>query len=153
MSVSLLLAIVPILTCVGVVHAQSEASGTFAPAGPPSGKPARVAAGGACVIDLAQTYEVSGTLSGKLVADYRILVHGPCGAPPGKFDEEWIARGTFSGTYNGAAASATFWYTARVQAGGTVVGRMTLGDGLTGQLDVRGSFEDGHLSYAGSIGS
>lgn len=83
-----------------------EASGTFAPAGPPLEQPVRVDAGGSCVIDLRQSYDISGTLSGSLEIDYRIIVYSPCvTAAPGKYDEQWIAHGVFTGTIDGATTS------------------------------------------------
>jgi hypothetical protein len=135
------------------IRGETEASGTFAPAGPPAGQPVRVYAGGNCVVDLRQAYEISGTLSGSLDIDYRILVRGPCETPPvvGKYDEEWIAHGTFSGTIDSSAASGSLTYTARVQAGGDVEGRIQLGGGLDGELTVSGNFEDGMLSYDGRV--
>lgn len=51
--------------------------------------------------------------------DYRILVAGPCGAPAGTYEEEWIAHGTFSGSAHGEGVDATLLYTARVAAGGS----------------------------------
>jgi len=85
-------------TTSGETRGETEASGLFAPAGPPLEQPVRVDAGGSCVVDLRQAYVISGPLSGSLDIDYRILVHGPCEVPPviGKYDEEWIAHGTFT---------------------------------------------------------
>lgn len=130
-----------------------DAVGIFSPAGPPGGMPARVEAGSSCVIDLTQLYDVSGTLSGTFEIDYRIIVYGPCEVPPvlGKYEEEWIAHGTFSGTMDGTAASATLRYTAHVEIGGRVEGDMNLADGLWGRLEIRGSFGDGQLAYAGRL--
>ncbi|MEJ2215921.1 MAG: hypothetical protein P8099_04835 [Gemmatimonadota bacterium] len=130
---------------------QRHASGTFVPVGPPAAPPVRVDAGGACVVDLIQRYEVSGTLTGRLEANYRILVAGPCGSPPGTFDERWIAHGTFDGAVNGRAAAATFWYTAQVGEGGAVRGKLALRGGINGDLVVSGRFSEGKLSYAGSL--
>jgi hypothetical protein len=136
-------------------HAQADviASGTFAPAGPPLEQPVRVKAGGSCVVDLVQAYEILGTLSGSLQIDYRILVHGPCEVPPvlGKYDEEWIAHGTFTGTVSESPASCTLTYTARVRAGGDVEGRLVLGGDVGGELTVTGNFADGALSYRGRV--
>jgi hypothetical protein len=130
----------------------AEASGSFAPAGPPSRPPTKVHTGRGCTIDLRQPYTISGTLTGTLDIDYRILVHGPCErAEPGVFDEEWIARGTFTGRIRGEAASASFSYTARVRAGGDVEGAIVLGQGAEGELRVRGNFGDGELSYEGTV--
>jgi len=137
----------------GQTRAETEASGAFVPAGPPLEQPVRVDAGGGCVVELKQAYEISGTLSGSLEIDYRILVHGPCEEPPvlGKYDEEWIAHGTFTGTIGDAAASGTLTYTAVVQAGGEVEGRMLLGGGLDGELAISGNFGNGELSYRGRV--
>jgi len=130
---------------------ETEASGTFAPAGPPLEQPVRVDAGGSCVVDLRQVYDISGTLSGSLEIDYRIIVYGPCEVPPvlGKYDEEWIAHGIFRGTIDGSAASGNLTYTAQVRAGGDVEGRIVLGGGIHGELAVSGNFGDGELSYRG----
>ena len=134
-------------------RSEMEVSGTFAPAGIPLEQPVRVDAGGNCVVDLRQAYDISGTLSGSLEIDYRILVYGPCETPPviGKYDEEWIVHGTFTGTINGPAASGSLTYTAQVQAGGDVEGRILLGGGLDGELAVSGNFGDGELSYDGRV--
>lgn len=131
----------------------TEAEGTFAPTGPPSDQPVRVEAGGSCIIDLKQAYSISGTLSGSLAIDYRIIVYGPCETPPvpGHYDEEWIAHGTFKGRISESEAFSTFIYTAKVQAGGGVEGRIVIGDGVHGELAVTGNFGDGHLSYQGQI--
>lgn len=137
----------------GLSGADTVASGVFAPAGPPLEQPIRVDAGGGCVIDLRQAYEISGTLSGSLEIDYRILVHGPCELPPvpGKFDEEWIAHGTFTGKVDGAASSCSLTYTAQVRAGGDVEGQIILGGDLVGDLKVTGNLGDGELSYYGRV--
>lgn len=103
------------------------------------------------MVELRQSYAISGTLSGSMVIDYRILVAGPCGAPLGTFDEEWIAHGKFCGTIDGSAASGSLSYVARVRAGGDVDGRIVLGQGLDGELRVHGVFGDGRLSYEGSV--
>ncbi len=134
-------------------RAETEASGTFAPAGPPLEQPVRVDAGGSCVVDLRQAYEISGTFSGSLEIDYRILVYGPCDMPTviGKYDEEWIAHGTFTGRIDGSAASGSLTYTVQVRAGGDVEGRILLGGGLDGELAVSGNFGDGKLSYHGRV--
>jgi hypothetical protein len=125
-------------------------TGTFAPAGPPSRPPQRTDVGGACVVELEQPYTMAGPLSGRLVIDYRILVHAACAdAAPGAAREEWIAHGRFEGG-SGAAGSggmATLWYTADVGAGGAVEGRMRLSGGVDATLDVTGRFGDGRLTY------
>lgn len=132
---------------------ETEADGTFAPAGPPLEPPVRVDAGGSCIVDLRQAYNISGTLSGSLEIDYRIIVHGPCEIPPilGKYDEEWIAHGVFTGTIDGAAASGSLTYTAQVRARGEVEGRIVFGGEIDGELAVSGKFDDGKLSYRGQV--
>ena len=130
---------------------QTAASGTLTPAGPPLAPPTRTDAGGACIVELRQASEVAGTLDGRLVADYRILIRGPCGQPAGTYAEEWIAHGTFDGTVDGEPATGTFVYTAAVEPGGSVRGRITLGDGVVGALEVTGEMSEGRLSYAGSV--
>jgi hypothetical protein len=104
-------------------------------------------------VDLRQAYDMSGTLSGLLTIDYRILVHGPCEVPPviGKYEETWIAHGTFTGTSDGSAASGTLTYTARARSGGEVEGQIRLDGGLAGELAVSGNFADGKLSYHGRV--
>lgn len=130
---------------------RTEAIGIFEPAGPPPEQPVRLDVGGNCVIDLKQAYNISGTLTGSLEIDYRILVYGPCEVPPvvGKYNEVWIAHGMFTGTFNGATASGNLSYTAQVQAGGKVGGRMLFGGSLNGEIAVSGNFGDGELSYLG----
>jgi hypothetical protein len=125
------------------------AEGVLKPTGPPSKPPSRTDAGGACIVDLVQEYEVSGTLSGSATIDYRIVVYGPCGSPPGTFAEEWIAHGEFVGSLRETDATATFTYVARVAVGGQVDGVVVLGDGLEGELKATGKFADRKLSYAG----
>jgi len=128
-----------------------EASGSFTPTGPPSELPVKIEVGTSCLVELKQSYSISGTLSGTMMIDYRILVYGPCGVSPGTFDEDWIAHGTFTGTANGSAVSGKLSYVARVQAGGNVEGRVSLGQGLEGELQVRGNFSDGSLAYTGWV--
>lgn len=128
-----------------------KASGTFAPSGAPSSPPVRVDAGESCIVDLRQPYKFSGTLKGTADIDYRILVHGPCGSPIGTFDEDWIAHGTFAGIIHELDRQATFTYTAHVKAGGTVEGKIILGQAVTGELLVSGNFGDGNLSYSGWV--
>ena len=155
---SVLLALLLVSPAIGQ-HSSVESAdsirvyGTFEPAGPPTDQPVRVAAGGSCIVDLKQNYSIAGTLRGSLEIDYRIVVYGPCEAPPvpGKYDEEWIAHGVFSGTVNEAEAAGTFTYTAQVREGGDVSGRIVLEGDREGELDVSGNFSDGLLSYEGWI--
>lgn len=128
-----------------------EAAGEFSPSGPPRKKPERIEAGKSCIVDLIEPYTISGTLSGTIEFNYRILVKGPCGSPPGTFDEEWIAYGKFEGRINGSNASGEMRYTATVKAGGEVDGHIVIGQGLNAQLNVHGNFKDGKLSYKGQI--
>lgn len=83
--------------------------------------------------------------------DYRIFVAGPCGSPPGTFEETWIARGTFEGTVSGRSAAATLWYRADVAESGVVDGTMRLAGEVGGSLSVRGRFADGGLTYEGTL--
>ena len=128
-----------------------EAIGEFSPSGPPKKKPERIEVGKSCIVDLIKSYTISGTLSGKMEFNYRILVKGPCGSPPGTFDEEWIAYGKFTGNVNGTAASGNMSYTAKVKAGGEINGRIVIGQRFKGELQVHGNFKDGKLSYKGQI--
>jgi hypothetical protein len=127
------------------------ASGSFAPVGPPPKPPIRIDVGESCIVEVTQGYAISGTLEGSLEIDFRILVAGPCGSPPGTFDEEWIAYGIFTGTANGTAASANLSYVAHVEAGGDVEGRIELGQGLEAELSVHGNLYEGRLSYEGWV--
>ena len=128
-----------------------EASGTFSPSGKPFKAPARKEVGNGCIVELKLPYNITGTLAGKLEIDYRILVYGPCGELPGKYDEEWIAFGSFSGTVDGSPDSGEFTYTADVKAGGDVEGKIIFGQGIEGELIVTGNFKDGKLSYNGIL--
>lgn len=128
-----------------------RAAGTLTPEGAPEEPPVRIDAGESCVVDVKQSYTIVGTLSGSAEVDFRILVAGPCGSPPGTFDEEWIAHGEFIGTMNGTAAAGRFDYAARVGAGGDMEGRIVLGQGLAGELTVHGNFGEGSLSYDGWV--
>lgn len=131
--------------------AKSEASGTIKPNGHPVNPPVRVEAGKDCIVDLTQPYTISGTLSGSLEINYRIIVHGPCGEPPGTYNEEWIAYGTFTGNIKDTLAEGKFTYTAKVRESGNIDGEIVFGQGITGELKVKGNFKDGMLSYKGSI--
>jgi hypothetical protein len=137
---------------IAAIHS-TKAKGTFAPDGPPLEPPDRVDAGGCCIVDIRQAYDISGTLSGSLEIDYRIIVYGPCEVPPilGKYNESWIAHGTFLGTINGSSTSGTLTYTAQVKAGGEVEGRMMFNGGIYGEVTVSGNFDDGKLSYIGCV--
>ncbi len=147
--------VVLILTTTAVFSVDStsqiRATGTFRPDGPPQQEPTRVDAGKGCVVDVRQAYVVEGTLEGSFNVDFRILVRGPCGRPIGTFAEEWIARGEFVGSLQGVSATARFTYAATVEPGGEVSGLIVLGQGLDGQLRVRGSFSDGKLIYDGQL--
>jgi hypothetical protein len=129
----------------------NEAEGFIAPSGPPSKAPLKKDVGTGCLVELTQPYKISGTLSGSLEIDYRILVYGSCGKPPGTYDEEWIAYGSFNGTIEGKSGSGKFSYTANVKAGGDINGKMIFGQGVDGKLNVKGNFNDGKISYDGWI--
>jgi uncharacterized protein (TIGR02246 family) len=118
-----------------------ESEGTFAPAGPPLEIPVRNEIGEGCIVGIKQPYNITGTLTGKFEIDYRILVHGSCDKSPGTFNEEWIAFGSFNGTVDGMPKSGKFTYTADVKAG----------QGIDGELIVKGNFKDGKLSYNGHL--
>jgi len=125
----------------------SRVAGSIIPAGPPLSRIA-VDAGNSCVIDIVLPYIITGTLAGTAEIDYRIDVKGPCAeAAPGKFDETWIARGTFSGS----PGDASFVYTADVKAGGKIRGEIVLGQGLAGRLWVKGNLTDTQLHYRGFV--
>ena len=124
-------------------------SGTFAPKGPPVREPVKIAAGSGCVVELVQPYVISGDLAGTMTIDYRIMIYGPCGSPPGTFDETWVAHGRLSVTRDGEEISTSLSYVAHVKAGGDVEGQIRLGHELEGTLNVSGNFADGKLGYAG----
>jgi hypothetical protein len=138
-------------TFYGINKIKIEAEGTFEPAGPPLETPVKNDIGESCIVELKQPYKISGTLSGNLKIDYRILVYGPCGEPPGTYDEEWIAFGSFSGTVDGSPGSGKFTYTANVRTGGDVEGKIVFVQGIDGELTVKGNFKDGKLSYNGYL--
>lgn len=135
----------------GAVRQQATVEGTLSPVGAPVGTPLRVSAGSGCVVDLVQRYSAAGGLSGRMEIDYRILVHGSCGSPAGTYDEEWIARGTFTGSLADDSTSGSFVYTGEVRDGGEVSGRMEFDQGLEGELVIHGRFSDGSLTYSGSL--
>ena len=123
-------------------------TGKIIPAGPPLYPPIRVDAGDSCIVDVVLPYVISGSLQGTAVIDYRIDVKAPCAeAVPGKFDETWIAHGTFTGS----PGDAGFVYTAEVKAGGKLKGEIVVGQGLNGWLKVSGSLADDHLEYRGFL--
>jgi quercetin dioxygenase-like cupin family protein len=126
-------------------------SGVLKPTGPPSRRPIRTEAGESCIVDLTQSYTISGSISGTVVFNYRILVKGPCGSPLGTYDEEWIAFGEFDGKANDTIASGNMSYVATVKAGGAVDGQIVIGQGIEGELHVSGNFNDGKLSYKGLL--
>lgn len=128
-----------------------QATGHFSPDGPPVSPPKRIDAGQCCIVDLNQEYTVTGSLSGIFNIDYRIKVDGPCGSPLGTYNEDWIAHGTFSGTIDESKITSSFTYVAHVSAGGNVDGKMVFGQGLSGELKVRGNFADGKLLYNGFL--
>jgi hypothetical protein len=128
-------------------------AGTFEPVGTPRDRSAADVAG-TCVVDLVRDYVLSGSLEGSMEIDFRIFVAGPCGAPPGTYDEYWIAHGSYSaGTRGAAPRSGALVYLANVLAGGDVAGTLVLADGLHGALDVTGNFAAGALHYRGEIGT
>jgi hypothetical protein len=126
-------------------------SGVLMPLGPPVSGPTRTNAGRSCVVDLAQGYSFRGALSGAAEINYRILVAGPCGAPPGTYEEEWIAHGKFRGQAHADSVAAHFSYVARAHAGGEVEGHIVFGQGLGGVVEVLGNFNDGRLTYRGRL--
>ncbi len=130
---------------------EMEVEGTFQPVGPPLGTPVRNEIGKVCIVEIKQPYNITGTLTGKLEIDFRILVYGPCGEPPGTYKEEWIGFGSFNGTVDGSPASGKLTYTADVKAGGDVEGKIIFGQGIDGELIVKGNFKDGKLSYNGEV--
>jgi len=127
-----------------------EAKGTFRPAGPP-GHVSRSQIGDDCVVDLVQGYTLDGALSGSMQIDFRIFVAGPCGMPPGTYDEHWIARGEYVVRVGDSTREGPLVYLAEVKAGGGVEGRIRLADGLRGTLMVGGRFRAGFMRYRGKL--
>jgi len=140
-----------LITSYSINKSKIEAEGLFIPDGPPLEKTVKTDIGECCIIELKQPYKISGTLSGSLEIDYRILVYGPCGEPPGTYDEEWIAYGSFSGTVDGTPVAGKRTYTAKVKAGGDVEGTIVFGQGIEGEQTVKGNFKEGKLSYNGHL--
>ncbi len=138
-------------TFCGYNKSDIEAEGTFVPAGPPLDTPVRNDIGKGCIVEIKLPYNITGTLTGNLEIDFRILVNGPCGEPAGTYDEEWIAFGSFSGTVDGSPGSGKFTYTADVKTGGDVDGKIVFGQGIDGELVVKGNFKNKRLSYYGHL--
>ena len=151
-SCGLILVLAAFPSSVGAKDSHSEIlsleTGTLIPAGPPPSPPVRVDAGDSCIVDIALPYLIAGSLEGMAEIDYRIDIKGPCAeAMPGKFDETWIAHGSFIG----APRDASFVDTAEVKAGGKLKGEIVLGQGLSGWLKVSGSLANYHLEYRGFL--
>ena len=117
-------------------------SGIFKPAGPPSDV-SRLPAGLSCIVELRQAYDISGSLTGVLNIDFRIVVMGPCGAPPGTYEESWIAYGRYNFKIQGSPLKGHLSYIADVKAGGDVQGKIDLAGGGAGTIKVEGNFEEG----------
>lgn len=111
----------------------------------------RTEIGSVCIVDLDQGYDLSGTLSGSMKINFRIIIDGPCGSPPGTFNEEWIAHGDYSATISNLAVQGSLVYIATVEDGGSVSGELRLVGGATGTLVVTGDFRDGFMEYSGSL--
>ena len=134
-----------------LIKAESDSvvSGKIIPDGKPIDPPIRVKAGDVCIVDLVQNYFVTGSLSGTFSIDYRILVYGPCGEPPGTYSEEWIAYGVFKGKLKETPAFGKFNYIAESKPGGEIVGKMVFNQGMKGNLLIKGNFNDRKLTYNG----
>lgn len=144
-----LLSVAAVTSAAGQIPtSEVAASGTLRPAGPPEGL-ARARIGETCVVDLTQEYVLDGTLAGGMEIDYRIFVAGPCGSPPGTYDEQWIAHGRYRLAVEGAEFEGPLVYLGQVEAGGSVEGTIRVADALEATLAVSGKFEDGTLVYRG----
>ncbi len=141
--------LIPLIIAYGNNAIKIKANGTFMPSGSPIEGPEKKDIGTGCIVEMKQPYKINGTLFGMLEIDYRILVNGPCGKPPGTYDEEWIAYGSFIGIIDGISRTGKFSYTANVKAGGDVEGTIVFRQGIDGELNVKGNFNDGKLSYNG----
>jgi len=126
-------------------------TGYIKPNGKPIKAPLRIDVGESCIIELTQGYSIAGDISGSIEMNYRIIVYGKCGSPPGTYDEEWIAYGNFKGTLKGEDTKAKLSYTATVKAGGDINGEIVFGQGLKAKLIITGNFSDGKLTYKGEI--
>ncbi|KAA3608858.1 MAG: hypothetical protein D8M58_19170 [Calditrichaeota bacterium] len=124
-------------------------SGFLTPMGKPLKKPIRIDAGESCIIELIQSYSISGDISGSVEMNYRIIVYGKCGSPIGTYNEEWIAYGNFIGAHEGKKVQSKLSYTAKVKAGGDVNGIISFGQGFRAKITINGNFSDGRLSYNG----
>ena len=132
-------------------NSKKAVSGFFKPNGKPIKAPVKIDAGESCIIDLIQGYSISGDISGSIEMNYRIIVYGKCGSPPGTYNEEWIAHGIFKGTIIGEKTNAKLSYTAKVKAGGDVNGLIIFGQGTKAKLLITGNFSDGKLLYKGEV--
>ncbi len=126
------------------------ASGSFQPGGTPISRQLKEL-GDLCVVDIEQRYVIDGTIIGTLLIDYRILIQGPCGTPPGTYEEQWIAYGSYEGEIAGDKVTGSLLYLAQVEAGGEIAGVVTLTGLVAGDLNVSGSFDEGKLSYVGKL--
>ncbi len=104
-----------------------------------------------CIVDLEQGYRLDGSLAGGMTLDFRIYVDGPCGEPPGTFDEHWIARGEYVVKLAESELEGALIYLADVEAGGRVEGTLILAEGLEGALEVEGRFAEGFMRYEGRL--
>lgn len=103
-----------------------------------------------CIVELRQTYDISGSLTGVLNIDFRIAVMGPCGALPGTYEEYWIAHGRYDLKIQGSSLKGHLSYIADVKAGGDVQGKIDLAGGGAGTIKVEGDFQEG-MKYHGTI--
>lgn len=120
----------------------------------PQDRPQRVSRsqiGDHCIIDLEQEYRLEGSLVGGMTLDFRIYVDGPCGEPPGTFDEHWIARGEYAVRLEESDLEGALIYLADVEAGGRVEGTLILAEDVEGALQVEGRFADGFMRYEGRL--
>ena len=127
-----------------------ESSGRFIPNSPPTNV-VRTEVGNNCIVDLDQSYDLSGTLVGSMKINFRIVIHGPCGSPPGTFYEEWIAHGEYSAMTSNLTLQGPLVYLATVEADGKVSGEIRLSGAAHGTLIVSGSFQDGFMEYSGRL--
>lgn len=142
-----LLLLMPAFGVIGQVRPEPGLSGTFRPSAAPE-EPVRRMVGSGCVVDFKQAYDVKGSLVGEMIIDFRIFVDGDCTKPPGTYDEHWISYGTYVFRLQGKECSGSLIYLATVQAGGEVEGVLTLDGELSAELNVRGHFENGYMSYS-----
>ena len=126
---------------------RTEVSGTMDREGYPKTPLDKENAGGGCIVDVTQEHSVSGSMSGTLEIDYRLLIAGSCESQAEMDDQEWIAHGVFEGMVDDSSRAASFSYVGEVKDGGNLEGTIVFSGGLVVELRIMGSFCDAPLCY------